>query len=119
MTVAGVWTARGVLGQAFCAGLGVIWTKSEKSNACDGVCGLPYAERNPPPPGVVIMEEGSARAFWGGVDGGCMRARDIGLAGDGEVARYSRRSAPSSPDLPFFSLFRRLTLDRLRIGGGV
>lgn len=117
--MAGVWTVRGVLGQAFCAGLGVICTKSEKSNACDGVCGLPYDDRSPPPPGVVIMEEGSARDFWGGVEGGCIRARDTGLAGDGEVARYSRRSAPSSPDLPFFSLFRRPALERLRIGGGV
>lgn len=32
-TVSGVLTVPGVLGQAFCAGLGVILTKSAKSNA--------------------------------------------------------------------------------------
>jgi hypothetical protein len=57
--------------------------------------------------------------FGGGVDGGCMRALADGLAGDGDVARNSSRSAPSSPDLPFLSLIRLPTLPLLRTGGGV
>ncbi len=65
------------------------------------------------------MEEGNASIFGGGVEGGCIRAREVGFAGDGEVARYSSRSAPSSPDLPFFSLLRRPASARLRVGEGV
>lgn len=81
--------------------------------------GLLNTESNPPPPpGVVIMDEGSAIFLGGGVDGGCIRALDVGLAGDGEVARNRSRSAPSSPDLPFLSLLRRPRLPRFR-GGGV
>jgi hypothetical protein len=57
--------------------------------------------------------------FGGGVDGGWMRARDAGLAGEGDVARYRSRSAPSSPDLPALSLPLRPKLPRLRPGGGV
>lgn len=111
----------GVLGQARWPGLGVILTKSEKSKFWDGVWGAPKTDSSPapPPPGVVIIEEGKAIFFGGGVDGGCMRAREAGFAGEGEVARYSSRSAPSSPDLPFLSLPLRLRLPRLRIGGGV
>jgi hypothetical protein len=104
LMVPGVFIA-GVLGHARCPGLGVIFTKSEKSKFCEGVCGAPKTESNPPPaPGVVIIEEGKAIVFGGGVDGGCMRAREVGFAGDGDVARNKRRSAPSSPDFPFFSL---------------
>jgi hypothetical protein len=65
------------------------------------------------------MDEGKAGFLGGGVEGGAMRVRDVGLAGDGEVAKYSSKSAPSSPSLPFLSLFRRLPLPRLRIGEGV
>jgi hypothetical protein len=98
----------------------VILTKSEKSKFCDGVWGAPNTDSSPePPPGVVIMDEGRAIFLGGGVDGGCMRAREAGFAGEGEVARNRSRSAPSSPDLPFFSLAVRLRLLRLRTGGGV
>jgi hypothetical protein len=84
------------------------------------VLGPPKIESNPaPPPGVFIMDEGKAGFFGGGVDGGAMRFRDAGLAGDGEVARKRSKSAPSSPSLPFLSLLRRPPLPRLRIGGGV
>ena len=55
------------------------------------------------PPGVVIIDEGSARLLCGGVEGGRM-LDDRGRAGEGDVARYRSKSAPSSPDLPFFSL---------------
>lgn len=65
----------------FCAGLGVILTKSEKSKAWPGVLG-----NRLPPPGVVIIEDGNARFFEGGVDGGSMRVF-TGLAGDGDAAR--------------------------------
>lgn len=108
---------RGVLGHAVCAGLGVMFTKSEKSNICEGVWGFPYNGVRPPPPGVVIMEDGSAMCLGGGVEGACIRPRDPNLTGEGDVARYNNRSAPSS-DLPFFSLLR-LPTDRLRAGGGV
>jgi hypothetical protein len=96
-------------------------TKSAKSNAWDGVLGPPKTDRRPPPPGVVIMEDGRFMSlfFGGGVDGGCIRALAEGFAGDGDVARNSNRSAPSSPDLPFLSLTRRPTLPLLRTGGGV
>lgn len=94
-------------------------TKSEKSKCWDGVCGLLNTDSNPPPPpGVVIMEDGRAMFLGGGVDGGCIRALDVGLAGDGDVARNRSRSAPSSPDLPFRSLLRRPRLPWFR-GGGV
>lgn len=68
----------------FCAGLGVMCTKSEKSKPIPGVLGL----KRLPPPGVVIMDEGSASLifFAGGVDGGSIRLLG-GLAGDGEAAR--------------------------------
>lgn len=118
----GVLAAEGVLGQARWPGLGVMLTKSEKSKCCEGVCGLLKTERRPlpvpPPPGVVIMEEGRAMFLGGGVEGGCIRDLLVGLAGEGEVARNRRRSAPSSPDLPFRSLLRRPILPLFR-GGGV
>jgi len=62
------------------------------------------------------MEDGNARFLEGGVEG--TKIRDdfaARLAGDGDVARYRRRSAPSSPAaLPL--LWRAA---RLREGGGV
>ncbi len=66
----------------FCAGLGVMWTKSEKSKARPGVLG-----KGLPPPGVVIMDDGKASLFLGGgVDGGSILFLG-GLAGDGDAAR--------------------------------
>lgn len=103
-------------------------TKSEKSNGCPGVLG-----NRLPPPGVVIIEDGNARAAFrgGGVEGGSMRdfaAADVilslGWAGEGDCARYSRRSTPSWLAFPlplpailtFLSLPRRLRL-LWRMGG--
>jgi len=87
------------------------------------VFGPPKIESNPPPPppppGVFIMDEGNAGFLGGGVEGGAIRVREVGLAGEGDVARNSSKSAPSSPSLPFLSLFRRPPLPRLRMGGGV
>lgn len=74
--------------QGFCAGLGVMCTKSEKSKAMPGVLGL----NRLPPPGVVIIDDGSASllvlgVLGGGVEGGSIRLILGGLAGDGEAAR--------------------------------
>ena len=73
-----------------------------------------------PPPGVVIMDEGSANfALGGGVDGGSILLRG-GLAGEGDAAKYNSRSAPSSPDLVSFAAglsLGFLAKVRLRIGG--
>lgn len=80
----------------------MILTKSAKSNAWDGVFGPPNPAIRPPPPGVVIIDEGKAMLRGGGVDGGYMRLLPVGLAGEGEVARYNNRSAPSWPDFPLF-----------------
>lgn len=73
----------GVL-KVFCAGLGVMLTKSEKSKPCPGVL-----KNRLPPPGVVIIDEGRSRFlfFWGGVDGGSMPRRLLLTAGEGELAR--------------------------------
>lgn len=97
-------------------------TKSAKSKPCPGVLGNML-----PPPGVVMCEEGkviSRLTLEGGVEGGSILVLVDGTAGDGEAARYSRRSAPSWPDLtgsPLapWSLVRRLGNIRLRIGGVV
>ena len=130
-TLTGVLVARatGVF-QGICAGLGEMLTKSEKSKPWPGVVGKRF-----PPPGVTIIEDGRSRRplpalCWGGVLGisssvedDCCVARDVDLtAGEGEAARYMRRSAPSSPDLPLAlllppaSLVRRLRL-RVCMGG--
>ena len=57
----------------------------------------------------------------GGVDGGSMRVLDPEMAGEGDVARYINKSAPSSPDFsfdgPLASLPRRMLALRLRMGG--
>lgn len=107
---------------AFCAGLGVMLTNSAKSKPCPGVLG-----NRLPPPGVVICDDGSVMSrptLEGGVDGGSILVLVEGTAGDGEAARYKRRSAPSSPDFAGpepagLSLMRRLGIGRLRIGGVV
>lgn len=44
------------------------------------------------PPGVCIMDEGSGVDFGGGVDGAVTR---LPGCGEGDAARYMRRSAPS------------------------
>lgn len=100
MTLRGVFTAESEPGvfQAFCAGLGVMFTKSEKSKPWPGVCGNIF-----PPPGVVMCDEGRPKSrlfLGGGVEGGSMRVRVEGTAGEGDAARYSKRSAPSSPVFP-------------------
>lgn len=50
-----------------------------------------------------------------------MRLLPAGLAGDGEVARYNNRSAPSWPDLPllFLKVLLRPEVARPRPEGGV
>jgi len=49
-------------------------------------------------PGVFIIDEGNVCVFEGGVEGANMRDDLIaGFAGDGDVARYNSKSAPSSP----------------------
>jgi hypothetical protein len=65
---------------------------------------------------VFIMDEGNAMFFGGGVEGGCMRRLAAGFAGDGDVARYRRRSAPSSAVL--FGLTVRSFVKRLLAAGG-
>ena len=114
--VLAVERATGVF-QAFCAGLGVILTKSAKSNPCPGVLG-----KRLPPPGVVIMDDGSSYLFFaGGVDGGSIRVLFDLTAGEGEAARYKSRSAPSSPVFPPLlapsSLLRLDGNERPDIGG--
>jgi hypothetical protein len=70
----------------------VTFTKSAKLKFCPGVC------RNRPTPGVFITEEGRCECCDGGVDGGSWDEAGW-LRGpgdlDGELARYSNRSAPS------------------------
>lgn len=77
--------AIGVL-HCFCAGLGVMWTKSEKSKLRPGVFG-----NGLPPPGVVIIDDGRASLVFlgGGVEGGSILLLFSlrGLAGEGDAAR--------------------------------
>lgn len=118
--VVGVLTeekASGVF-HGFCAGLGVILMKSAKSKCCPGVVG-----NRLPPPGVVIIDDGNAISLrGGGVEGGSIRViLAVDMAGEGEVARYMSKSAPSSPTFsfgaPLPSLPRRRFTLRLRMGG--
>lgn len=89
--VDGVFNILGVFEKPFCAGEGVIFTKSAKSKFCEGVLGAPNPDENilgvPKAPGVFIMDDGKAMFFGGGVEGGCMRRLAVGLAGEGEVAK--------------------------------
>lgn len=68
----------------FCAGLGVMFTKSAKSNPCPGVLGKML-----PPPGVIIMDDGRSNllVLGGGVVGRSMRPLLDLTAGDGDAAR--------------------------------
>lgn len=96
----GVLPAIGVRLNVPCAGLGVKVTKSPKLKVVPGVLGPNPRKPLPVVPGV-ICDEGSGVDLQGGVEGGWMTvlARDAFTAGDGEVARYMSRSAPSSPVL--------------------
>lgn len=82
-------------------------TKSAKLNCWPGVL-------KPVMPGVFIMDDGNAWFLEGGVEGANTRD-DLapGLAGEGDVARYRSKSAPSSPPT------LRCRIARLRVGGGV
>jgi hypothetical protein len=117
LAASGVLAGPGVRLNAPCAGLGVTLQKSAKLNAWPGV--LKPLNRLWLPPGVLIIDDGSGAGFDGGVDGAMARfdAPFIAAAGDGEVARYSSRSAPSSPAAPSFLL--RCRRPRGRLGGGV
>lgn len=62
------------------------------------------------------MDDGSAAALEGGVDGAkILDDFEPALAGDGDVARYKRRSAPSSPA----ALLLCWRCERGLVGGGV
>ena len=65
-----------------------MFTKSAKLNPVCGVCGQP---------GVFINDDGSADDLDGGVVGMYLVLGIAALAGEGDVARYSNKSAPSSP----------------------
>lgn len=78
-------------------------TKSAKLKVLPGVLGAP----NPPRKPGVMCEDGSGVDLQGGVEGGAMTVEGWGMlerfvmrwepmAGDGDVARYINRSAPSS-----------------------
>lgn len=78
----GVLSDSGVF-HGFCAGLGVMLTKSDMSNSWPGVVGIRLL-----PPGVVIIDEGKARSFFGGgVEGGSIRVLVERIAGEGDCAR--------------------------------
>ena len=65
-------------------------TKSEMSNGWPGVVG-----KRLPPPGVVIIDEGSARSFLGGgVEGGSIRVLVERTAGEGEGGWVGERPYP-------------------------
>lgn len=75
---------RGVF-HGFCAGLGVMFTKSEKLNGCPGVFGK--REEVSPPSVVMSTDEGRLVFFGGGVEGGSIRVLVGRLAGDGDAAK--------------------------------
>lgn len=100
------------------AGLGVMFTKSAKLNCWPGVLNpaMKLPPPPPPPPGVDIMDDGRAAVLDGGVDGAKIRD-DFGaaLAGEGDVAKYNSKSAPSSPA----AWLLRGRNERGLVGGGV
>jgi len=96
---------------------------SAKLRFAVGVCRAKPGYGAPPPPGVPIIEDGRGVDLGGGVEGASMRGFDD--AGPGDVARYMRRLASSSPFLPSRAapaalkpLCRRRA-DRATPGGGV
>jgi hypothetical protein len=108
------------------AGLGVIFRNSAKLRFADGVLRPKPGKGAPPPPGVDIMEDGRGVDLGGGVDGAGIRVFEDPLrAGEGEVARYMRRFASSSPLRPFLDTsgrvkpFWRRRAERATAGGGV
>lgn len=125
---AGVFAPAGVRVQdpPICAGLGVMFKNSAKLRFADGVLRPKPGNGAPPPPGVDIMEDGRGVDLGGGVEGAMMRGLlDAGCAGDGDVAKYMRRLASSSPVCPSRAaaaavnpLWRRRA-DRATAGGGV
>lgn len=72
--------------------------KSAKFMFVEGVC-RPNDGKDPAPPGVDIIDDGSGVDFGGGVDGATMRGleSDIYRAGDGDVAKDMSRLASWSP----------------------
>lgn len=95
--VAGVLavTVPGVLVHAPCAGLGVTLTNSAKLKAVLGVLG-PLAPHNNCVPGVcIIPEEGRGVPFAGGVAGAKDSVLLKGMPGEGDIANWTRSSAPS------------------------
>lgn len=87
-------------------------TNSAKLNCCPGVSN---PAMKPPAPGVDIIEDGRACVFEGGVEGAKILGFAPGFAGEGDVAKYSSRSAPSSA----FALPLRFRAAEDRDGGGV
>lgn len=78
-----------------------MFRNSAKLRFADGVLKPNPGKGAPPPPGVDIMEDGRGVDLGGGVVGANTRALDEpGRAGEGEVARYIRRLASSSPVWP-------------------
>lgn len=118
--VPGVLLATGVRAHGPCAGLGVTLIKSEKQKLVPGVVGPNPRKPLPVVPGV-ICEDGSGVDLQGGVEGGWMMvlASAGPFAGEGEVARYIKRSAPSSPVLGVRDQETLLNFLIRRSGGGV
>lgn len=97
---AGVFPATGVRFHDVptCAGLGLMFRKSAKLIFAEGVLRPKPGKGASPPRGVDIIDEGRGVDFIGGVEGASMRdLEEPCRAGDGEVARYMRRFASSSP----------------------
>jgi len=101
-----------------------MFRNSAKLRFADGVLRPNPGNGAPPPPGVDIIDDGRGVAFSGGVEGANTRVLDEpGFAGEGEVARYIKRLASSSPVWPsraegLKALLRRRA-DRATAGGGV
>lgn len=129
-TAAGVLVATGVRFHdgPTCAGLGDMFRNSAKFKLVDGVA-RPNPAKGPPPPGVDIIDDGNGVALEGGVEGACIGSFAApARAGVGDVAKYIRRFASSSPFLPSrpslaapaaLNPLCRNRADRATSGGGV
>lgn len=101
-----------------------MFRNSAKLRLAEGVLRPKPGKGAPPPPGVDIIDDGSGVDLGGGVVGAYTRGLDeLGCAGDGEVARYIKRLASSSPfislrDEALKALFRSRA-ERATAGGGV